>query len=162
MQIVTIEQLKPYRNYKIRKGVYARFFQISKTLGIKWFTDKRVCDATYSRQQWAATHGLGPAVGEQVIVSFCGKPYSGYYTEAAIKLLEREVRCGRYEGNECNLMAELEDRLESIGIIERDLNEQNIGYISSGQWVALDFSNGTTGGFHKDWNPYLTNQLSAV
>lgn len=134
MAIVNLESLGA--TYKAH-GYDAEFFILNwrgETLGLKLFPKKYECDSVKKWQRMAAKCGIGPAVKSPTLtVTRDGKRIEyGYLTEIA------KVNANKlYPEDEIDKLDQ--EFHEVFGFYHPDFHEGNIGYLSNGKLVYIDF-----------------------
>jgi hypothetical protein len=123
----------------ISKGAEADFYHIKwrgESVGLKLFPSQSDCDAVKFQQRKAAKAGIGPAVKSPTFKVIRGRSDwdigYGYLTELASV---DENRC--YPERELDKLDE--EFYEVFGFFHPDFHEGNIGYLSNGKLVYIDF-----------------------
>ena len=147
----TPKLIQHVKNSPSKDGSVARFVALNERWGFKFYDYKWQAHHSHHHQRQAAKHGLAPNVGSGVIAFEHVHRWSehpetcyGYVTERIVKTLADEG-ADPYEftgyppesyGSE---YADLYDCLENAGVDVSDLHAENVGRLSNGQLVCIDF-----------------------
>ena len=124
---------------KSRSGAECIYIRVTKTTGVKIFACREDAEYSISRQRKAHKIGIGPEVLSPVHkCGIKGLPEFEDYTKAFAYFYITEVASGVGKRVTDEVVYRLEDMLESIGLGQNDLHEDNIGRIN-GKPVVIDF-----------------------
>jgi hypothetical protein len=138
-----VEIIRTSPRYGYDYGVHASFKRINHKWGLKFFYNEGIRNKTYELQNMAAAIGCAPILGEKFeLTDPDGDTIYGYITECIEKNLsdtidEDEDEDGYWTLPEYeNLMEKLSTILDPI-----DIHDDNVGYMTDGRLVCIDFSN---------------------
>jgi len=129
--------------YSISEGCEAKFVQITKTKGVKFFWTKIEASRSFNRQKKAALHKFGPKVFSEDVERFGFTDKNaihiqwGYITEIA-KTFNSLKELKDYKSKNINHMDILRAGLRKMRIGGYDLHFNNIGIIRR-RLVCIDF-----------------------
>lgn len=163
------------------RGSSCCFIRLTDEMGLKLYGTKLERDASYVALSVAAEHGLAPNVGQCVDLqdmdligrqrpswwsqSFKPKVLYGFLTEIATPLCEDDECENRSE------IRSLKRNLEEIFDLDEiaDLCDSNLGFLESGEIVALDLDGRFTGlmtsedfeAVNQEWEAYFWKSMGS-
>lgn len=164
------------------RGSSCCFIRLTDEMGLKLYGTKLERDASYVALSVAAEHGLAPNVGQCVDLkdmdlaarqrpawwshSFKPETLYGFLTEIATPL------CGDDECENRSEIRSLKRNLEEIFDLDEiaDLCDSNLGFLESGEIVALDLDGRFTGlmtpedfrAVNAEWDGHFWDVLSSM
>lgn len=147
-------------NRGFSRGIHARFVALDEVWGIKLYKQEWVRDKSYNLQERASALGLAPCVMDKFELTKSIYMY-GYLTEIARPIKDEILDRFGYKGNRDRLpyeveesegleklINEVEDSKPHVELMRQlrkhyfdisDMHWGNVGRLSSGDLVAIDF-----------------------